>query len=129
MPGLKWNEYDFVECLGVLPEIDDYETGHHFTVKKENLTLVISIWQYDCLFEFSLFQNDFEKPFMNFYLSVREEVKFVNHKQSSYLIFRDCAIVSPKHPITDSVEFVKHIDSDNLAMELEVEPQIQIKFV
>lgn len=26
MPELKWNEYEFIECLGVLPEVDDYST-------------------------------------------------------------------------------------------------------
>jgi hypothetical protein len=36
---LVWNEYDFVECLGVLPEVGDYETSHFYKVEKEGLRL------------------------------------------------------------------------------------------
>lgn len=129
MPQLKWNEHEFIECLGVLPEVDDYETGHHFRIEKNGLILALSVWQLDSLFEFSLYQIGWEKSFLNFYLSVREEVKFVKDKRGSYLSFRDCSIVSPKQPIPESINFVRHIDSDNLVMELEVEPQIQIKFI
>lgn len=129
MPELKWNEYDFIECLGVLPKIDEYETGHHFSVGKDGLNLVLSIWQYDCLFEISLSQSGKDNPFINFYLSVREEVKFINDKRGKYLSFQGCTIVSSEQPITDSINFVQGIDSNNLVMQLEVDPQIQIKFV
>jgi hypothetical protein len=129
MTELKWNEYEFIECLGVLPEVDEYETGHHFRVEKDGLLLTLSIWRYECLFELSLFQSGRENPLINFYLSVRDEARFINDKRGSYLSFGDCLIVPPWCPVTESIDFVRNGATETLTMELEVEPEIKIKFV
>ena len=129
MPELNWNEYEFVECLGVLPEVDGYETRHHFRVEQDSLTLLLSVWQYDSLFEISLYQSGNENPFISFHLAVREQVKFVNDKRGSYLSFQDCLVVSSNYKFQQIANFVRHIDVGNLNMELEVKPQIKIKFI
>lgn len=128
MPELKWNEHEVIECLGVLPEIEYYETGHHFKVEKDGLTLVLSIWQYDSLFEISLYQFGKDSPFINFHLYVRDEVKFINDKRGYYLSFQDCAFVSSEYPLA-SINFTSDERFKNLTMELAVEPQIKIKFI
>lgn len=128
MSQLKWNEPDFIECLGVLPEVDDYETGHHFKVEKDGLILNLSIWQYDSLFEISLFQPEKNVPFINFHLYVRDEIKFINDKRGYYLSFRDCAFVSSEYPLS-SINFTNDERFKNLTMELSIEPQIRINFI
>jgi len=44
---LIWNQYEFIECLGVVPEVEEYETAHHFKVSKDGLHLEMSVFQYD----------------------------------------------------------------------------------
>jgi hypothetical protein len=44
---LVWNEYEFIECLGVVPEVEEYETAHHFKVLRDGLRLELSVFQYD----------------------------------------------------------------------------------
>ncbi|HEY9402311.1 MAG TPA: hypothetical protein VIQ24_06435 [Pyrinomonadaceae bacterium] len=46
MPMLVWNQYEFIECLGVVPEVEEYETAHYFKVTKDGLRLELSIFQY-----------------------------------------------------------------------------------
>ena len=57
---LVWNDYDFVECLGVLPKIGDYETSHFYKVEKNGLRLEITLFQYDGDIYIELFQENFE---------------------------------------------------------------------
>ncbi len=58
MPELVWNQYDLIECLAVLPEIDEYETGHHFTVWREDLRLLLSVYPYSADISLSLFRGE-----------------------------------------------------------------------
>ena len=57
---LVWNEYDFVECLGVLPEVGDYETSHFYKVEKEELRLELKVKQYDGDIYIELFREGVE---------------------------------------------------------------------
>lgn len=128
MPELKWNEHEVIECLGVLPKVDDYETGHHFRVEKDEIILVLSIWQYDCLVEISLYQSNKKNPLINFHISVRDEIKFINDKRGSFLRFQDCSVISSMYPLTESMKFYKMESPEFLNMALEVEPEIRIQF-
>ena len=44
---LVWNQYEFIECLGVVPEIEEDEIAHYFKVSKDGLRLELSVFQYD----------------------------------------------------------------------------------
>lgn len=41
---LAWNEYDFVECLGVLAEYNEDSLSYSYEVKKDNLRLLLTIF-------------------------------------------------------------------------------------
>ena len=43
MPGLKWNEFEFVECLGVLSKFDEDWVQYSFEYKTDGLVLKIFI--------------------------------------------------------------------------------------
>lgn len=40
---MPWNKYEFIECLGVLPEIGEDETYFSFRVEKDGLRLELTI--------------------------------------------------------------------------------------
>ncbi len=43
---LTWNQYEFTECLEVLPEVGEYENHHTFRVEKDDLRLELTVFQY-----------------------------------------------------------------------------------
>ncbi len=43
---LKWNQYKFIECLEVIPQVEEYETSHSFSVAKHGVRLNLTIFQY-----------------------------------------------------------------------------------
>lgn len=59
-PMLVWNEYDFVECLGVLPKVEDYVTSHHYAVAKDGLRLELTVFQHDGDIYIDLFREEIE---------------------------------------------------------------------
>jgi hypothetical protein len=54
MPEFVWNEYDFLECLGVIPTIEEYEISHTYTVERNGLILSLFIRQYDREISFTI---------------------------------------------------------------------------
>ena len=93
MPELKWNEYDFVECLGVLSKTDEFFCSHGFTIIKDGLKVDLTLWQYESLVVISIHQESNPKPFIEFSFIVRDKIKFMNEKSISQLIFCDCVFV------------------------------------
>ena len=62
MPQLVWNEYEFIECLGVVPEVEEYETAHYFKVEKDGLRLEMSVFQYAGDVYLDLYRDGVETP-------------------------------------------------------------------
>ncbi len=62
MPQLVWNEYEFIECLGVVPVIEEYETAHHFKIERDGLRLELSVFQYDGDVHFDLYREGLDAP-------------------------------------------------------------------
>jgi hypothetical protein len=128
MPELKWNQYDFIECLGVLPEVEEYETNHFFKLEKDGLILEMTIWQYESLIAVSLIQKEAEKPFLTFFFVVRDEIKFRNDKESSYLEFIDSVIVPLRfYHLSQGDVFNKANYPTDISIELWTYPQLEIK--
>jgi hypothetical protein len=60
---LIWNQYEFIECLEVLPAVDEeYETNHVFRVEKDGLILILTIYQYSGDVYFDLKRDGIEEP-------------------------------------------------------------------
>ena len=130
MPELKWNDYEVIECLGVLPEIDDYSTGHHFKVEKSGLMLEMSIWQYESLIAISLYQTISEKPFITLWFVVRDKIRYINDKRGSFLEFTDFLIVKNRaYYIEEGDVFVESKFPMKLNLELTIEPEIYFRIV
>ena len=59
---LKWNQYEFIECLEVLPEIGEDETSHIFRVSKDGLRLELAVFQYEADVRVELYKDGLESP-------------------------------------------------------------------
>lgn len=129
MHSLNWDEYDFVECLGVMPEVDEFFTSHSYEFEKDGLILHMAVWQHESLIAVSLSQASNKKIFISLYFVVRREVKFVNEKESAFLSFRDCIVVPNRFWMNDSKDiYNKEMFASNLDIELCIHPQLEIKF-
>lgn len=85
---LVWNEYDFVECLGVLPKVEDYQISHFYKVEKDGLKLELLVKQYDGDIYIALFREGLEMPVFHMRLLDCPGARYVKHKNhSDYLEF------------------------------------------
>lgn len=95
MTELKWNDYEVIECFGVLPTVDEYKVDYHFKKEIEGLTLELSIWPLESLIALSLFRGGCEQPMFSMWFVVRDRLRYVNDKRGSYLLFEDVVTVKP----------------------------------
>ena len=58
MPEFVWNETDFIECLSVIPTVEESGIAHHFLVRRDGLRLLLSVYQYDAEVWISLFRGE-----------------------------------------------------------------------
>jgi len=132
MPELVWNEYEVIECLGVLPETEEFFTSHYFKLIKNELVLAMTIWQIESCVAISISKETDSKPFVTIYILVRDKISFVNEKKSSYLVFRDCIVVSSEFWMHTDEEFINYFDKNifpsKLDFELHVYPKLELKF-
>jgi len=130
MPELKWNKTDFMECLEVIPQVEDYEVEHFYEVKKNGLVLTVTVWQHESVVFVSLRQQENPAPLVEFALFVREAARYVNDKRGEYLEFQNC-IAAPSRfsyqemgDMFDTAKF-KH----GLTIELAIKPHIQLRHI
>ncbi|MDQ3129510.1 MAG: hypothetical protein M3Q99_01955 [Acidobacteriota bacterium] len=132
MPELIWNEYEVIECLGVLPETEEFFTSHYFKLVKDKFILQITIWQIESCIAISISKENDEKPFLTIYFIVRDILEFMNAKNFSSLKFQDCIIVSSRFWMYEENEKKNYFDKDifptKLNIELCVYPRLEIKF-
>ena len=130
MLSLKWTEYDLVECLGVLPEIDEtWHKWHRFKVEKDNLVLKVEVCEYKNIVFVELSQNSDTEPLFYSFFCVRGKVSYQNEKNFNYLTLNDCLIAFDEDTYTDNenvFDKVKFLSDINF--EIHIFPKIQLKF-
>lgn len=129
MPQLKWNEYDFIECLGILPEIQEYGISHSFELNQESFLLSLTVWQYESLVAISLFNEKKTFEIFELWFVVKREIEFVDDKYGSYLRFLDIKIVLDRFYDPNNKNFsIETNYSNNLNFELHTFPQFKLNF-
>jgi hypothetical protein len=130
MPKLKWNEYDFVECLGVLPEIDEtWHRWHKFKVEKDNLILKVDVGEYQNLVYVELLQKSDSEPLFYSLFFIREAVIYHNETNLNYLILSDCLIALDEHTYSDDKNIFDKIKfPGRINFEIYTFPKIKLKF-
>lgn len=86
MPQFVWNEYEFVECLGVVPEVDEYDT-HTFKVERDGLRLELNVSQYDGDVFLHIFREGVETPVFMMRLIDCAGARYVREKRGDFLEF------------------------------------------
>ena len=130
MHKLKWNEYEIIECLGVLPEIDEtWHRWHKFKIEKDNLVLNVDFCEYQNLVCVELSRSlDIEPLFYSLFL-VRGEVSYQNEKNFNMLRLNDCLISFEEFTYSDNVNVFDTIKyPSNIHFEIYTFPKIQLKF-
>ena len=129
MPQLKWNQYDFVECLGAVPTVGGYETEFRFVVEQNELRLEVIVFPDESLVQVSLFRAGSDDYLTTFGLAVRGEVRFINDKRGAYLEFEQCVVVPNRFYYFDMRSvFAGDKYPDSVDFELHTSPDFQLKF-
>jgi hypothetical protein len=87
MSLLKWDETDFLECLEVAPEIDEYETGYHYVVTKPGMRLELSVYPYASDIAISIYQDGIERPIISFQITECSGTRRTLDHRGDYLEF------------------------------------------
>lgn len=129
MPILKWDLTDFIDCLEVLPEVED-GLEYVFRVEKIRLTLVLVVRPYESVVDLALFQEGEETPITEFSLLVRGSVRLVKGKHPEYLEFQGC-VPSPNGYYHSHFNFDPFAESFkySVTMQIAVKPSIQIRYL
>lgn len=130
MPSLKWNEDDFIECLEVLPEGDEYGAEKVFTVERAGLMLIMSVWPNESVVQLVLKRSEADVPLIEWVLYVRGKVEYKRYKNVEYLRFCQCLPTASRFSYRDyrlNLFSEKDIPYD-LTVQLRVKPDIQIFF-
>lgn len=87
MPPLVWCPDDVMACLEVIPEVGEYETHHSYTVRRDDLRLLLTVFQYDGDIRISLYRNGVDRPAFDMRLLGCTGVRYVNDDRGEYLEF------------------------------------------
>lgn len=118
MSELDWNEYDFIECLGVLPRTDDYETRYIFSVLKHGLRLELVVRPFSSDIEIAIFQVEIDFPIIEFKITECSGTKFVNDKRGRYLEFAPAQVFGDRYERDFEIP---------VGVKLSVEPTVHIE--
>ena len=58
MQRFVWNETDFIECLSVIPTVEECGVAHHFVVHRNGLRLLLSVYQLTAEVWISLYREE-----------------------------------------------------------------------
>lgn len=131
MPQLKWDETEFIECLEILPVVEDYSVSHVFEIKKDGLILQLTVRQYESVVQLAVFREQVEVAVIQMALFVRGEVRYIKELKSEFLEFRHCIPVTSSFSDLDFPEnpFNQKEYPYDLTVWLFVKPHIMIHFV
>ncbi len=87
MPALVWNETDFLTYVGVLPEVEEFDTSYFYRVHRFGLRLDLTVCPCSSDIYFSLFRDGFEAPVFNMKLIECNGVRYVNDQRGEFLEF------------------------------------------
>jgi hypothetical protein len=87
---MNWNQYEFIECLGVLPEVDEDETYYSFKIEKDGMRLDLTLFQYFGDVYLDLYRDSVEQSVFSAQLKGCEGARYVNDKNG-----RECLEFAP----------------------------------
>jgi hypothetical protein len=94
MPELRWDKLEFLECLEVIPDEEEYGVSFSYKVDREPLTLLMTVWPFESVVQVSVYLRQPSAPVIEFTGFVRGGVRRVDDKRGDYLEFTD-TVVAP----------------------------------
>jgi hypothetical protein len=127
MSQLKWDKTDFLLCLGVLPEVEDYETSFRYIVERAGLVLSIAVTPYESIIEVQLQRTGSTVNLLGLSLLVGGVVEYKCEKWGKYLQLPACRIVTNRfyYQYERGTEFSEQ--HTLLDVEIAVDPDIRIE--
>jgi len=114
---LVWDETDLLTCLEVEPEVEADGIWHKYSVKRNDITLNIHIYQYDGDVHFELKQDTIELPLFEMKLIDCPGIKYNKVKSSEYLEFSHAKSFGSRHDGESGVKY---------GVRVNINPSIQI---
>ena len=128
MPVLHWNEYDFIGCLEVEPTADEHAVWHKFEVHRGDVTLLLTVHQYESVVEISLGTDAGPKPLIELAFYVRDGVVAHQDCDSEWLEIRDCILAGSRFSYLDMGDpFDRQRYPHGHRVRIQVRPQIRVE--
>ncbi len=128
MPELQWDELDFMECLEVEPQIEEYEISYFYEVRRDDLILYPTVRPCESVIDISLYQSASETPLLDCALFVFGKVRHINDKRGEYLEFTDC-IIAPRRFAYLETQTLRDAATPRWSVKLSIKPRIQIRYL
>ena len=84
---LTWNQTDVLACLGVEPEVAEYQTQFVYRVERDGLRLELSIHPYAGDILMQVFRDGVVRPVFHARLIGCQGLRYVNDDRGEYLEF------------------------------------------
>lgn len=118
MPQLVWNPVDFLDVLGVEPEVAEYDACHRYVVERPPLRLDLQVRQYDGDILLELFVASLEKPVVTYRLVGCPGVRLVTRPHGRGLEFAAANAFTGRY---DGYSVIPY------GLRLWIEPQIRLE--
>jgi len=118
MPQLIWDEADFITCLEVLPEVEEYGISHHFIVERDGLRLDLTVHQLDSDIYITLYRVGVEQPVIDFRIIGCSGTRYVKDQRGEYLEFAPSQVFGDRYSGNDLIP---------VGVRLTAKPHIQIQ--
>jgi hypothetical protein len=89
----KWNQYDFLTCLEVMPEEEDFGVEYVYRVNRAGMKLTVQVIPWADTIRIGLAQEDAETFLMQFALLVRGKILHEWNRSEEWLEFHDCVVL------------------------------------
>lgn len=126
MSGLPFDELDFLEFFGALPEIDQEWNRFTYLTTKNGLILDFTICAWRRSVTLSLGRFDSPKPLVSFTVLVRGMVRRRQEKWGEYLEFTDCVLSDESAYLPPAGDAPS--PTDIMTLVVFVEPDFRIQF-
>jgi hypothetical protein len=130
MPNLQWDELDFLECLEVVPEVEEDGISYTYDVQRGDFRLLVTVRPLESVVECTLWQQEVEASLFDFDVYVRGRVRHINDKRGEYLEFQDSIVVPDRFWYVEAGDlFSPERFALSVTLALRIKPSISLRFV
>jgi hypothetical protein len=127
MPLLHWNANDFIGCLEVEPTVDEDLVWHEFAVRRNGVSLNITVRQYESVVHIALAVESWAQPLIELAVFVRDVAIARSEGNDEWLELRDCVLAGSRFSYIEMGDvFDRSQYPSGQHVRIRVKPQIQV---